>query len=399
MPSLVAGKSWAVLIGISRYPRSEGELPALPALPAVQANVADLESCLINPEIVGFPRAHTISMVDIDQPSTLAERIAETAKKASDTLLVYYAGHGLIGTNRELRLATSHTRQSVLDFSSLSIESIKQAIRESPAKKKILILDCCFSGRAFDDIMSVERHLVQASLEVEGTYALASTPGTKAAIAPSGERYTAFTGELISVLEGGIEGANVELSLEVIYRELKKRLLEAGFPEPQRVNLASVQDFYLAFNRAQRLDLAQRVARLEEKVSSLTVYVKENRDKSVATIGLTARRILLALVICLLALGPPALQIIASSTIDYSSYSGYSQPEFFFALLGIMALPIVIGSSAVVAEIYPESKSAKFFDAMLGWLSPKVVFWVSVIAACGVLFVSIYLPGSYSEFY
>jgi hypothetical protein len=101
MLSITPEGSRVVLIGSSRFPRDEDNLPALPA---VEANLQDLERLLTDNEVMGIPRSNVISMLDVEQPTTIAERLAETARESTDTLIVYYAGHGLIAESSELVL-------------------------------------------------------------------------------------------------------------------------------------------------------------------------------------------------------------------------------------------------------------------------------------------------------
>ena len=77
---------------------------------------------------------------------------------------------------------------------------------DSRAMRRIVILDCCYSGRAlgqmFDRISAVAD---EAS--AEGTFVLAATAENKTALAPPGQQYTAFTNELLNVIHDGIPGA------------------------------------------------------------------------------------------------------------------------------------------------------------------------------------------------
>src|SRR5690348_5660949 len=137
MLSVTPEDSYAVLIGISKFPRDE---EGLPPLPAVQSNLTDLERLLSDPEVVGFQRPHVVTLVDIDEPRVVGETLFKTAKQAKGTLLIYYAGHGLVGNRHthELLLAMSSTTQENAQFGALSFDVVQSALDDSRARNKIL---------------------------------------------------------------------------------------------------------------------------------------------------------------------------------------------------------------------------------------------------------------------
>src|SRR6266478_354751 len=91
---------------------------------------------------------------------------------------------------------------------------------------KILILDCCFSGRAIQFAMGTEDDLLRSNLsDIEGTYVLTSTRANQLAVAPIGKKYTAFTGELLRALKRGINNGKEEISLRELYEHLRTKFL------------------------------------------------------------------------------------------------------------------------------------------------------------------------------
>jgi len=57
----------------------------------------------------------------------------------------------------------------------------------------------------------------------EGTFVLASAAENKQALAPPGETYTAFTGELIELFQNGVPGGPELLDLNVIYKRVDEK--------------------------------------------------------------------------------------------------------------------------------------------------------------------------------
>src|SRR5215472_7816383 len=138
--------SRVLLAGTARHP--EGS--PLPDVPAVARSLTDLAVVLhdrvgVGAENLGEPQ------IDPSGPLALGQALDRAASEASDTLLVYYAGHGLIGSDQELYLATGATDSLVdgLDFKALSYRVLLRSLRKSQARTVVVVLDCCFSDRGW----------------------------------------------------------------------------------------------------------------------------------------------------------------------------------------------------------------------------------------------------------
>jgi Caspase domain len=216
----------------------------------VRNNIEGLKRLFTDPDIAGIPEDNILIIQDKPNASDIATQIADSANMATDTLIFYYAGHGLIGRQQStLHLAVQDTTDRRVDYNAISIDDIKQAIAESPASKKIMILDCCFSGRGIE-IMGGEDSLIRASIDLKGTYAIASAPATKAAAAPKGEKYTTFTGELINLIEKGIDNGKDGITLEEVYQNLRRALNgRPGVPLPERVNFRDLDQLVICRNK------------------------------------------------------------------------------------------------------------------------------------------------------
>jgi hypothetical protein len=69
-----------------------------------------------------------------------------------------------------------------------------------------------------------------SQVDVSGTYLLASTTATQISVSPPGEKFTAFTGELIKLLSAESE---YPLLLREIYAPLSAALAKRGLPKPK----------------------------------------------------------------------------------------------------------------------------------------------------------------------
>ncbi|GAB7036953.1 MULTISPECIES: caspase family protein [Catenuloplanes] len=234
-------RSVAVLIGTVGH-RS----PQLPPLGSVTNNLVELARVLSGPPVGLVAPDGITELLDAASQQEVAITLLDRAEEAEDLLLVYFAGHGLLDDNGELYLALHGTdpRPERLSVSALPFALVSRAIRESPARIRVLILDCCFSGVAISAMSNAEiESLVADSTRVEGTYTLTATSGNALALAPPGDDYTAFTGELIRMLREPATGD--DLTLTGAYRHLAAVLPGRGWPRPQQRTTNGAGDLVL----------------------------------------------------------------------------------------------------------------------------------------------------------
>ena len=238
--------SRAVLIGVSAYRN-------MPGLPAVTADVRDLGGLLTDPELGGLPVEHLTVVENPESSTDLLAPVTEAARHATDLLVVYFAGHGLLDDDGELYLALPGGNRDrmayAVRFGDLRREVVTTARR---CRAKVVVLDCCFSGRAIGRFMGPGGRLA-ALAGVEGAYVMTATAGTVAALAPPDEKYTAFTGELIETLRDGVPGAPAVLDTDTVFEAVEQRLRVKGRPLPQRGSRDAGHRIPLVRNRASHL--------------------------------------------------------------------------------------------------------------------------------------------------
>ena len=249
---LARSGSRVLLAGTARYP----EMFPLGNVPAVAASLMDLAAVLrdqadVKAGNLGKP------LIDPSGPLELGKELDRVASEASDTLLVYYAGHGLIGPDQELYLATSATDSLMdgLDFKALSYRVLLRSLRKSRAKTVVVVLDCCFSDRGWPPARLPTDAVFERTL-VHGGFLLTSAARDELALAPAGERHTRFTGALIRLLRDGDPAGPRGLTLEHAYQFLSREL-PAGTPRPHRHSTDGAGELVLAPNPAYRSRLAE----------------------------------------------------------------------------------------------------------------------------------------------
>ncbi|MER5385504.1 tetratricopeptide repeat protein [Streptomyces sp. NPDC002688] len=244
------GRSRAVLLGTAAYT----EDPLLPNVPAVRNNVSDLQRLLTEGRPGAFSAETTRVVLDPATPRDLGLPLLEAARQAEDVFLVYYAGHGMVGPERrELYLGLAKSVADAPSFTAFPFQGIREAFLASPARNRVLILDCCFSGRAITGGLSpthVHEPLID-QMEITGTYTLTSAAANEPARFQDGERHTAFTGELLLALRDGIPATSAtEVTLGALFRHLKRVLPAKGLPEPQQCGTDTAE--FLILTRPRR---------------------------------------------------------------------------------------------------------------------------------------------------
>jgi hypothetical protein len=224
----VPGESAAVIIGVSSYAKKS----PFSDLPAVSNNVADLAKVLTDPKIGHLTRDRCQIIHNRTSPMAVLKEIRREAAKATDTFTIYFAGHGELGRDGSLYLMLRNGNHDDLSYTGIDFEQIREIMVNCRARRRIVILDCCYSGSAIGQFMSDDEQLISNQTQISGTYTLTSSGQNKPSIAPEGEAYTAFTGELIGLLEEGLPGKGEFLTLSEIFPVLRDRLAAAKRPKP-----------------------------------------------------------------------------------------------------------------------------------------------------------------------
>ncbi|MGV9832902.1 caspase, EACC1-associated type [Nocardia niigatensis] len=218
----------AALIGVSRYVD-----PEFPDIPAALNNVADLARLLTAATGSALAEHQCKVLTDPEHNTQVGKAVAAAAREAGDVLLVYFTGHGVVDRRGRLYLALSGTSRDEPEWSSVPFTTLRDELASSPARARILILDCCFSGRAFE-AMGTSSSLVDGQIDIQGTYTITSSARNEPSVAPEGHRHTAFTAALLST------ATHTGLTLDQLYRKVDQALHRNGYPRPQRrtVNIA-----------------------------------------------------------------------------------------------------------------------------------------------------------------
>jgi hypothetical protein len=244
-------RSRAVLLGTSNYTH-------LPRVPAAGNSLTTMADLLTGP-LCGWSAAQVTVLRDESSMSEISDQLVSLFVDVSDVALFYYVGHGLVDDDDQLCLGLvgSRTESHRRHTTSLPFEAVRRAILRSPARTKILILDCCFSGLTTrrDNTLGPHHHHDDVVLDLTGgtgAYTMAASSPYQTAWFETDPRipdpHTYFTRHLASLIETGLLGQPSGLRLHTLFNHVRETLARKGLPKPVSRNIDSGGDFIFARN-------------------------------------------------------------------------------------------------------------------------------------------------------
>lgn len=215
-----------VLIGVAEYQH-------FPPLPAVRNNLTELAKLFRSPLGGSLPDRHCTTVLNPTDISSALDPVHRAASDASDTLVVYFAGHGTRLPDGSLRLAVRNSERGRKQYASMAFDDLRAEVLDSTAVNKVVILDCCYSGAALEGFMGSTDEVADETI-IEGTYVMTASAATQAAMAPLDAPLTAFTGELVKAIANGIPEVPDPLDMTSLYKYVHGRLRSQGMPLPQQ---------------------------------------------------------------------------------------------------------------------------------------------------------------------
>ncbi|MET7478660.1 caspase family protein [Streptomyces sp. NPDC005648] len=210
----------ALLMGNADFPDEPGLRPLLGPANDLRA----LHDALTDPE-VGLPWDVTVLAERTSQE--VKEELDDFFQRATrrDQLLVYYSGHGLLDAQNRLHLCTRDTTVERLRTRAVRHSDITEPMNDCAAPAIIVVLDCCFSGWA----TAAKGTDAAALFAGRGRFVMTSCGRLEtAADAPSPDRPSPFTAELVTGLRHGVTGGDGDFTVEDAYRYVDARLRGSG---------------------------------------------------------------------------------------------------------------------------------------------------------------------------
>ena len=243
MPNLLnitPEESKVILIGTSEYDHQRDFCN----IPPIKGNIEDLAKIIQDDTICGITNIVTIFNEDAQKIKTA---FAKESKNVTDTLIVYYTGHGH-KSNKKLFLTATNSEKEFLGETAIDFDNFYNRLSKSNAQKKILILDCCYSGVAtLSSGGNIEEELNLKA--IKGMYIMAASLANKRAKFEEQEKHTFFTGTLVQLLQNGLDNGKSFIDIEEAFDHIKTELVKENKPEPSRSNKLSEIEFYLFKNK------------------------------------------------------------------------------------------------------------------------------------------------------
>jgi hypothetical protein len=126
---------------VATYAYADAGLSRL-AAPAHDAE--SLASVLEDPAIAGFDVTMLVNKPHYEVGEAIADFYG--AARRDDLTLLYFTGHGVKDDEGRLYLAMANTRREALMFTAISAAQLNDAMDASRSRRKVLVLDCCYSG-------------------------------------------------------------------------------------------------------------------------------------------------------------------------------------------------------------------------------------------------------------
>ena len=138
-------KTKVILIGNSEYP-DWGSQRDDPSIPNVKENLKMLKE-IFTSALFGIKEDED-HLVEL--PEKKSDEILETVSRSlrktrgmMETLIFYYAGHGIPHQQKGLFLTTRNTKWDSFEYNSIEAKDLKDLIENSGIPEKIVIIDCC----------------------------------------------------------------------------------------------------------------------------------------------------------------------------------------------------------------------------------------------------------------
>ena len=153
--------------------------------------------------------------------------------KPNDLFIFYYAGHGVIGKDKEFYLVPNDVSdlknvQSELEIKGLPAKLLQQYAIDIPAQKQLFILDACQSAGAFNEMLSAngdQQKSIAVVSRSTGTHWMAASGAQQFANEFSQLGHGAFTYVLLEALKGSA-ASNKMITVNGL-----KNYLQLGVPE------------------------------------------------------------------------------------------------------------------------------------------------------------------------
>ncbi|WP_030939622.1 caspase, EACC1-associated type [Streptomyces sp. NRRL S-646] len=238
----------ALLVGTAAY-----EDGTFSALPSVRADVHYLSQVLEMPAVGGYE-----ACVRVEDSSRVAVKQAVERflgeREPDELVVLYLSGHGAYDReDGQLYYITTDTEASRIQETALEASFVTDQLEKCAARRKVLLLDCCFSGSAVQGFRSKgASHSATAPIvEAGGVYVITASQHWEQAFTTDADQPSQFTRAIVEGLHSGqadLDGDG-QVSANDLFRHISRDLQKAPDGRRQTPTQSSLHvtgDIYLA---------------------------------------------------------------------------------------------------------------------------------------------------------
>lgn len=185
----------ALIIGIGSYQHE----PAL-NVPITAADAQAVATVLCDPQYCGYPETQvTLLTNDRATRSNILSALADLAARAqpTDTVLIFYSGHGEYSADGLYQLTTHDTRLAqgtVVAGTAISQPELLAKLRAIPAQRLVLLINACHAGELSPVLGNSNQPFIGQPLPQQAADALLATGSGRIIITACRERQVAYIG-------------------------------------------------------------------------------------------------------------------------------------------------------------------------------------------------------------
>lgn len=195
----------ALVVGINDYP----DCPLSGCI-----NDASSFANIIETHGNGSPNYSVLLKTDIQTKAEFKELIVKLFAGDCDSVVLYYSGHGYLDETGGYLVTPDFKKYD----EGISMDDILTIANNSKAKDKIIILDCCYSGKfGSPDILGKSSSFLN-----EGMTILTASKDTESALEENG--HGVFTDLLVDALQGGASDLRGHITPGSIYAYIDQAL-------------------------------------------------------------------------------------------------------------------------------------------------------------------------------
>ncbi|MEU2754227.1 AAA domain-containing protein [Streptomyces albidoflavus] len=257
-----------------------------PALPSVRADVHFLGQVLEMPAVGGYEECSRVE----DSPKAAVKQAIEgflSAREPDELVVVYLSGHGAYDReDGQLYFVTTDTEAGRERQTALEAAFVIDQLEKCAARRKVLLLDCCFSGSAVQGFRSKGAPAPAAMPVVEagGVHVITASQHWEKAFTTDADQPSQFTRAIVEGLHSGradLDGDG-QISANDLFRHISRDLQKAPDGRrqtPTQSTLSVTGDIYLA-----RAAAGRQIPALKPLPAGLTAVTDAAGDKSPAPV-------------------------------------------------------------------------------------------------------------------